>query len=671
MGSRHLENKEALPESREAFEKENMRFVTHPPPQLHRPLSDNQKIVSAKKPESNVDESLTDDLEDKLSKHVFAGKGSKVEELPIKKRKYTTKYMYGNADNADEPVGVTQSPSKDVASSKTENVKPIQLKTKQVPNKKKTKYHYTVDSDDVVGITELAPTDSSTKYESESETTTNSYEQYYKLLKIIREHLHELPDAEQTDIKKLIGSEARHTNGKSDVVVRMDNMKPIQTKMTDQEIEEASKKIDSKPLDDDQMLALVPPLYKRRPKLLPMRLNSYGNKHGKAINNKVVIVGDAQKNAEGNPNVGNTPSLIEADSNDKKRPTFIDPKLINMDALIQELRETPKGILEKTGSLINMLKPTKIVEGENNQVVGKEQKDMTETEKIAKQNVDGENEEEVGCSKSEEESIYPILIHHQLPSYGGGYGHKPDYYRESNDNDENIVSAKSDNNDAMPQKLKINDGTNKDGISQVTDTSIVGAQMDWKPNELVTESNVPNSHLFAKFVPDKKTAVIDHKYNIKDKPNNMYYVGDNVKLPVLMKQHKDGSYHVAVDVNKLCNCKDGNCTNVPSSTEHGTIAKDEMVKVKMPFPDPLKQRIDSNIKNNKKRDVEYIDRNINRNTLNNREIDISDEDDDIKYKSDNDNGYYYMDPILNRIQLAKKMLSWAKNIVTDGERQQI
>lgn len=697
-----------------------MQFVTDLPPPLSKPSSDNHKLSSTKQVEANPEE-LPDNFGDKLTKHVVAGKG-KVEELPLKKRKYTSKYIYDKAEKVDEDVAATQSPSEISTALNGEKWNPVSNKVKEVPAKKKTKYHYTVD-DDNVGVTGLPSEDTTSsntkalksvdhkskqvatkkkpKYhytidtddtvsaiESQSKIPSKeteakpdaqfipqSYEEYHKLLKIIKDNIDRLPDDQQTDVKRLIENQPRGANdGKSDVIVGLENMKPIHTKMTQQEIEEASKKIEPKQLNEDEILAARPFLYSKHPRLLPTKLNAYGNKYGKANHNKVVIVGDPQENIENNPNVGNTPAVIESDSTDgNKRPTFIDPKLINMDSVIQDLREAPNAFLDRTSKFINILKSNKAEKVADN-MVAEANDDMTGKEKKAEESTQGGTDDEVGCSKESSEEIMPIFIHHPVPSYGGrGYGHKSDYDRaaDETENESNVGLQKTDE-DISQQKLD-SDGANvkedisvKERMMKPSDSGIVASQMDWMPNEPVPESIPANSQLFGKFIPDKKTSVIDHKYNIKDKPNNMYYVGENVKLPVLMKQHNDGSYHVAVDIDKLCNCKDGNCTGIIG---HGKDENGENEQIKMPLPDPLNQRIASSLKKREITDSAYLDTGIAENTLNGKTKDVSNEEDDIKYKFNCKSGFYDLDPVINRIELAKKMLSWVKNVVTDGEQE--
>lgn len=77
------------------------------------------------------------------------------------------------------------------------------------------------------------------------------------------------------------------------------------------------------------------------------------------------------------------------------------------------------------------------------------------------------------------------------------------------------------------------------------------------------------THL-GRFIPrGKERSLSLHSRDVseQEKHKNIYFIGDGIKLPLNMKEHRDGSLHLSVDVKSLCNCK--HCTS--RKLENGTV----------------------------------------------------------------------------------------------------
>lgn len=432
---------------------------------------------------------------------------------------------------------------------------------------------------------------------TQSPSKPSQTDQLDNMMNILKENVDKLPTKQQSDVKKLL----EDLNAQKKVIVQLDNAPPFQTRMTQDEILEASQKEENKQLTEEELLASQPHVYKKHPKKTihypPHYQQPKGQKYGKGI------VGDAQ----------NTPSIV--DTNEENRPTFVDPKLLNMDSVVQDLKQAPNKLLDATSKLMQALKPAG---GSDDQIVEKQQED------------------EVGCSKESEE-IYPLIIHAPYSSNKGHGHYGGDYDRSAEGSTDKKAEQQSQ------QKSK-----------EVVQSR---GKMDWSPESRPQSDQL--SHHVGKFVPDQETHVVQNNYDTKNGPNKMYYVGDNVKLPVLMKQHHDGTYHIAVDVHKLCNCKDGNCTGVP---EHGTVNM-HMNPVVVPTSNTIEEKRIQKRSTENDNDDTYKKPVQSFKNLFNEISNISNEDDDVKYKINKDDDKYY---VTNRIDLIKKLLSWIKTLVVDG-----
>lgn len=425
------------------------------------------------------------------------------------------------------------------------------------------------------------------------------YEQYQKLLNTLKDNVNHLPSEQQANIKKVIEEqqqlqpivgqkEPNIPNGQQEVLVKLDNVEPIHTRLNPKQMQEAAQKN----LDKDELLSSAPHAYKQHPKkVVPL----YGKKH------------HGYKSGI----VGNPPTATE-----KSPTTFVDSKLLDMKTAMDDLKQLPPKQLEQ----VQAANPT----------------------------ADGE---EVACSHEESEE-YGILIqpphHPHSAPYGGG--DQDDGYERKGSKDSTLQSKQAAPPQELPKKSIPKPTESKKvlpepalGEEQPLEDEQVGSKMDWMHEE---STKMPTAdHLMGKFVPDQHSAVIEHKYDLEKNPHKMYFLGDGVKLPVNMQKHDDGSVHVSVDLKKLCNCKDNNCT----SEELEEMEKDPELRL-------VNERLAADIK--KRSPGVEVARFAHK-------ADASDEEGDVKLKIKN---YEQSDEsVPKKIEIVKKLINWMRDLMADGK----
>lgn len=212
-----------------------------------------------------------------------------------------------------------------------------------------------------------------------------------KISKLIQENI----SKESGDIDQRLGSIAKMAQNK-DTLVKLDNMNPFLTKMSPEQIQEIENKDPN--LGTKQEPQTDP--YNKHPRI------ESDYKEGEWISKKVPSKTFREFSKINKERVGNEPVMVEyndvnvPEEKTYKNPTFIDPKLLDMNSIVNELKTVPNYLLNKAGDISKALNERTSTD----QLIGEPQ---TET---------------VGCSKESEE--IPIIIN---PAYGGGKYYNNNY----------------------------------------------------------------------------------------------------------------------------------------------------------------------------------------------------------------------------------------------------
>lgn len=83
-------------------------------------------------------------------------------------------------------------------------------------------------------------------------------------------------------------------------------------------------------------------------------------------------------------------------------------------------------------------------------------------------------------------------------------------------------------------------------------------QIDWLFNQRPEHNSSEIEHHFGKIVPARETsAIVSNNFPRGQHPiHKVFFVGDNVKLPLQMEHNSDGSVNLKLDVKKICNCEE-------------------------------------------------------------------------------------------------------------------
>lgn len=88
-------------------------------------------------------------------------------------------------------------------------------------------------------------------------------------------------------------------------------------------------------------------------------------------------------------------------------------------------------------------------------------------------------------------------------------------------------------------------------------------------NRFKSAEKLPWSNSLGKFVPNDDITI--------NNPNDIFFVGNGIKLPLNMVKKDDGALHLAVDLDKLCGCQNATCPQNKTAIEEtvGSILEKE------------------------------------------------------------------------------------------------
>lgn len=154
----------------------------------------------------------------------------------------------------------------------------------------------------------------------------------------------------------------------------------------------------------------------------------------------------------------------------------------------------------------------------------------------------GQTAPDQGIEGNEEEILVPEELEPNEDNLG-------EANKEIIEEPEEIVNNNEDRNEAtigerIPQEIEADEAKIEEKVDEITP--------DLQNRNKFTSPDVSNYHNFGSLVPVG---------DLKDpQVQKVFFVGKNINLPLQMYKTKDGTLELAVDMEKLCHCKNENCT---------------------------------------------------------------------------------------------------------------